>query len=94
MLSFVSFMISFSVQKLNSLIMSHCLFSILLLLAWEAVLRKHCYYSENVLPVFSPGSFMVPCFIFKSLSNFECIFGYGVRECCNFIDLNTAVKFP
>ena len=29
----------------------------------------------------------------KSLSHFECIFGYGVRECCNVIDLNTAVKF-
>ena len=37
--------------------------------------------SENVLPMFSCRSFMVSCFIFKSLSYFEFSSVYGVREC-------------
>ena len=47
--------------------------------------------SENVLPRFS-SSFMVSCLIFKSLSHFEFIFVYSVRECSNFIDLHEAVQ--
>ena len=48
--------------------------------------------SENVLLVFSSRSFMVSCLINKSLSHFEFIFVYGVRECSNFIDLHVAVQ--
>ena len=48
--------------------------------------------SENVLPKFFSRSFMVSCLIFKSLSHFEFIFVYGVRECSNFIDLHVAVQ--
>ena len=48
--------------------------------------------SENVLPVFSSRSFMMSDLIFKSLSHFEFIFVYGVRECSNFIDLCEAVQ--
>ena len=48
--------------------------------------------SENVLPMFSSRNFMVSCFIFKSLSHFELIFVYGVRECSNFIGLQAAVQ--
>ena len=46
--------------------------------------------SENVLPMFSSRSFMVSCLVFKSLSYFEFIFLYSVRECSNFIDLHAA----
>ena len=42
--------------------------------------------SENVLPVFSPGIFMVSSFKFKSLSHFELIFVYDVKVCSHFID--------
>ena len=35
---------------------------------------------------------MVSCLIFKSVSHFEFIFVYGVRECSNFIDLHAAVQ--
>ena len=35
---------------------------------------------------------MVSCLIFKSLSCFEFIFVYGVRECSNFIGLHAAVQ--
>ena len=37
--------------------------------------------SEDVLPVFSSRSFMVSCLIFRSLSHFEFIIVYIVREC-------------
>ena len=48
--------------------------------------------SETVLLVFSSRSFMVSCLIIKSLSHFEFIFVFGVRECSNFIDLHVAVQ--
>ena len=48
--------------------------------------------SENVLLVFSSRSFMMSRLIIKSLSHFEFIFVYGVRECSNFIDLHVAVQ--
>ena len=35
---------------------------------------------------------MVPCLLFKSLSHFEFIFAYGVRECSNVINLHVAVQ--
>ena len=35
---------------------------------------------------------MVSCLIFDSLSHFEFILLYGVRECSNFTDLHVAVK--
>ena len=50
--------------------------------------------TENVLPVFSSGSFMLPCIMFKSLSHFEFIFVYGVGVCSNFIDLHACLQLP
>ena len=35
---------------------------------------------------------MVTCLLFKSLSHFEFIFVYGMRECYNYIDLHAAVQ--
>ena len=34
------------------------------------------------------------CLILRSLSHFEFIFVYGVRECSNFIDLHVTRTFP
>ena len=48
--------------------------------------------SENVLPMFSPRSWMVSCLILKSLSHFEFIFVHGVKVCSSFIDLHAAVR--
>ena len=50
--------------------------------------------SENVLLVFSSRSFLVSCFIFKTLGHFEFIFMHDVRVCFNFIDLHAAVQLP
>ena len=38
---------------------------------------------ESVLPMFSPRSFIVSGFTFRSLIHFEFIFVYGARECSN-----------
>ena len=48
--------------------------------------------SENILPMFSSGSLMVSCLMFKSFSHFEFIFVHSVRACSSFIDLHAAVQ--
>ena len=48
--------------------------------------------SENILPMFFSRSIMVSCLMFKSLSNFEFIFGHGVRVYSSFSDLDEAVQ--
>ena len=40
---------------------------------------------ESVWPVFFSKGFIVCGLIFRSLIQFEFIFVYGVRSCCNFI---------
>ena len=49
--------------------------------------------SSSVLPMFYSKSFIVSDLTFRSLINFEFIFGYGVRKCFNFILLHVAVQF-
>ena len=44
--------------------------------------------------MFSSKSFIVSGLTFRSLTHFEFIFVYGVRECSNFILLHVAVQFP
>ena len=50
------------------------------------------FMAENVLPMFSSRSFMVLCLIFKSLSHFEFVSVYGMKENSNFVDLHAAVQ--
>ena len=51
------------------------------------------FMSESVLPIFSSKSFRVSGLMFNSLTNFEFIFVYDVRDCSNFIPLKVAVQF-
>ena len=74
------FIVSFAVLKLVSLIRSH-----LFIFAFIPISLR------NVLPMFL-FSFMVSCFIFKSLGHLEFIFVYGMRECSNLIHLLAAVQ--
>ena len=63
------------------------------MLLWETDLRTNWYdLCQNVLPMFSCSSCMVSYLIFKSLSHFEFISVYGVRECSNFADLHGSVQ--
>ena len=49
--------------------------------------------SKSVLPMFSSKIFIVSGLTFRSLTHFEFIFVYGVRECSNFSLLHVAVQF-
>ena len=78
---FVLIMVSFSLQKLVSLIRSH-LFAFAFCCLGILNLRKHCCdLSENILPIIS-SSFMVSCLMFKLFYFilFEFIFVHGVKE--------------
>ena len=48
--------------------------------------------SENVLPMFSSGSFIVSGLTFRSLIHFEFIFVYGVIKCSSFILLQVQLS--
>ena len=78
-------MVSFAVQTLISLIRTHLLtfafISIVLGDRSKKTLLR--FMSENVLPIFSSRRPMMSCLIFKSLSHFEFIFVYDVRDCSN-----------
>ena len=49
---------------------------------------------NNVLPMFSSRSFILPVLTFRPLVHFEFIFVYGVRKCSNFILVHVTVQFP
>ena len=91
---FTLLLVSLVVQKPLSLIRSHCLLLFLFPLLWEVGHRGSCFdLCHRVLPVFSPKSFIVSGFAFRSLMHFEFIWVYGVRKCSNFIILHVAVQF-
>ena len=48
---------------------------------------------ESVLPMFSSRSFIVSGLMFRSLTNFEFIFVYGIRKCSSFILLQVVDQF-
>jgi len=90
---FVSFRVSFAVQKLLSLFRSYLfifVFAVITLGAGSEKMLLLWFMSERVWPVFSSKSFIVSSLIFRSLIHFEFIFVYGVRKCSNFILLHVA----
>ena len=88
---FISFVVSFAVQKIVTL-SPICLFLFLFLLPWETDLRKHWY--DLCQRIFCLCSLVgESCLMFESLSHFEFILGYNVRVCSNFIDLHAAIQF-
>ena len=44
--------------------------------------------SLSVLPMLSSKSFIVSELTFRALIDFDFIFVYGVRKCCNFVILH------
>ena len=87
-------MVSFSLQRLISLIRPHYFIFAFISIALGDTPKKilvQCK-SENVLPMFSSRSFMVSCLVFKSLSHVEFIFVYSVKKCFNFFNLHVAVQ--
>ena len=92
---FILSMISFAVQKLLSLIMSHLFIFAFISFALGDGSKKILlqFMSKSVLPMFSSRSFIVSGLTFRSLIHFEFIFVHGVRKCSNFILLHVAVQF-
>ena len=93
---FFFFMFSFAVQKLVSLIRSCWIIFVFISIALGAWPNKTFVQlmSENVLPLFtSRSSLLVPCLMFKSLSNFEFIFVHDVRVCSSCTDLYATAQF-
>ena len=92
---FILFMVSFTVQKLLSLIRSHLFIFVFIFITLGSRSKKILlrFTSRSVLHMFSSKSVIVFCLTFRSLIHFELIFVYGVRECFNFILLHVAVQF-
>ena len=84
--------VSFTVQKLLSLIRSHLFIFAFVSLASGDISKKH-YKSKNIPPMFSSRSFMVSGLTFKSLIHFEFIFVHGVRKSSSLTLLYVVVQF-
>ena len=72
-------MVSFTVQKLISLIRSHLFILIFIFIALGDWSKKTLvwFMSKKVLPMITSNSFIVSCLVIKSLSHFEFIFVCG-----------------
>ena len=92
---FVLFIVSFTVQKLLSLIRSHLfIFVLISITLWDRSEKIILWFMpKSVLSMFSARSFIVSGFIFRSLIHFEFIFVHGVGDCSDFILLHAAVQF-
>ena len=77
---FLLFMVSFSGQRLLSLITSHLFIFVFIFITLGDESKKILlrFMSKNVLLMFSSKSFIVSGLTFRSLINFEFIFVYGV----------------
>ena len=90
-LSFLLFMVSFSMQKLLNLIRSHMFIFVFIFIRGR--LKKFLLQFILEGSVFSSNNFYCINLIFRFLIHFEFTFVYGVKVCCNFIHLHVAVKF-
>ena len=93
---FIFLMVSFAVQKLLSIIRSHCFIFVFIVIIIGGGSNKMLlwFMSKSVLPMFSSRNFIVLGLMFRSLIHLEFIFVYSLRECYNFILLHAAVQFP
>ena len=78
---FIFLMVFFAVQKLLSLIRSHCFIFVFIFITLGGGSKKIFlwFISESVLPVISSKSFIVSSLTFRSLIHLEFIFVYGAR---------------
>ena len=90
-----SFIDSFAVQKLLSLITYICLFFVFISITLGSGSKRILlwFMSKSVLPMFSSKSCIVSVLTFRSLTHSEFIFVSSVRKCSNFILLYIAIQF-
>ena len=92
---FTLLIVSFAVQKLLSLIISHLFTSVFIsiTLGGGSLRILLWFMSSRVLPMFSSKSFIVSGLTLRSVTHFEFTFVYGVRKHFNFILLHVAIQF-
>ena len=92
---FIIFIVSFTVQKLLSLIISHLLIFVFISTTLGGRSKRVLLQllSKRVLLMFFFKSFKVSGLTFISVIHFEFIFVYSVRKCSNFIPVQIAVLF-
>ena len=83
---FVLWRVSFAVQKLLSLVRSHFLIFVFIVITLGGGSERMLlwFMSESVWPMCSSKTYIVSGLIFRSLIHFEFIFGHSVRTCSNF----------
>ena len=91
---FILCMVSFSVQRLASLIRYHFFIFVFISIDLGNWPKKTLawFTSENVLHMFSSRILVVSYLTFKSLSHFQFISLYGERVCSNVIDLHVVAQ--
>ena len=90
---FVLFIVPFAVQNLLNLIQFYLFIFVIISIILGDIPLLLWFMSESVLPMFSSRSFIWSGLTFRSLTHFEFIFVYGVKELPNFIFLHVAVQF-
>ena len=92
---FILLMVSFTLQKLFSLMQYHLFTFSFVSLAWENISDKLLLQArfEILLPMFPSRIFMVLSLIFKSLIHFEFILVCGIRKWSSFIFVHISVQF-
>ena len=90
---FTLLIVSFAVQKLLCLIMSHLFTFVFISITLGGGSERILFWfmSLSVLPMFSFKCFIVSVLTFRSLIYLEFIFLYCVRKCSNFILLHVVV---
>ena len=88
---FILFMVFFVLQKLLCLIRCHLFIFIFITLGGGSK-SSCCNLCQRVFCLFSSKNLIVARLTFRSLTHFELIFVYGVRECSNLILLHVAVQ--
>ena len=89
-------MVSFAVPTHLSLFRPHRFIFVFISITLGAGSRKILlwFISKSILPGFSCKTFLLPGLNFRSLTNFEFIWGCGARDCSRFILLQVAFYFP
>ena len=92
---FITFIVSFSMQKLLSLIISHLFIFVFISITLGGMSKRILlqFLSKRVLLMFSRKSFKVSGLTFRPVIHFEFIFVYSVRKYSNFIPVQVAVLF-
>ena len=91
-----TFCLLFALQKLLSLSRSHLfIFDFISIILGDGLKKKMFmwFMSESVLPMFSSKSCIVSGLTCRSLTQFELIFVYDVKEWSNFILSHVTVQF-